>query len=411
MRRLAALVLFLFPCVVFADINISSGSKYSPVRGVAWGSSFNVTYLLTPVSPEVGVCFAIVNNNPSSSHTFTAQVFQSADSGVLDYSNNTGRFSSVTVSSLPASVGAGATVAGFSGTTSAAQIAFKFTASSAAGGSPDTADLFFVQTSSNSCGAALSTAQVQGAVAVSTSLTGVNPLAIGGRAVGGTNQYYSVGLTGDGGGFNYQTMPIGGLAGTSMGIGNIGGQFIFPAGSPAGPLAVAPFGQRTPVGSLTNFFMSEGTGSGGTNGNPPGLFIVNAGYVKVSSTAGLTTSGQSVALWAGIGSGNPVLQSCYITIQGTNTAGTAPTLDVFLQTSNDGTTWTDRVHFNQITTTASNQYVGLANTAGLPVTVVTDRTLAAGTKVDGPIGYFGRFIVNISGTAPSYNLSYGVSCT
>jgi hypothetical protein len=254
---------------------------------------------------------------------------------------------------------------------------------------------------------------VAGTTPVNGSLAAVNPVAVGGKNISGNNDFIGIGRPGDGGGSVYNSMAIGGHQNTSMGIGNVQGQFTLPAGDVGGPLAVMPVAQRVTVGSAGNLYMSEGTPQGGVNGNPPGLFILDTGYVKIATIpVAVSSNGAIVNLFSSISSGNGVYHACYVTIDVTNTGGTAPTLDVFFQTSNDGTNWTDRIHFIQVTTATSHQYSGISEgVGGINPTVTQDRALAVGTKVDGPIGLFGRITATIAGTSPTYNFAYGVSCT
>lgn len=253
-------------------------------------------------------------------------------------------------------------------------------------------------------------ANVQGIQPVGGSLAAVNPVAIGGKDLSGNNRYYMMANSGDAPGFNYDSMPIGALGNQAVGIGaSVIGQ-TFPKGGPAGPLAVSPMGFRADGGGgLDNLFMSAGTQLA-NNSNPPNLFVTNGGYVKNSSITGLGTSGQNITLWAANVAGNGVMNACYFQLDTTNVTGTAPTSDAFLQTSNDGVTWTDRIHFNQVATGVSHQYAGLATNTGINPAPAQDRVLAVGTRIDGPMGWFGRFSFTFTGTSPSYNYIYAVSC-
>src|SRR5882762_6230168 len=75
---------------------------------VAW-NSINVAYVLAPLGPDYGFCISVVNNNPTSSHSFTVNAFQSGDSGVLDYSHNTTRYASLAIVGTPSPVAAATT--------------------------------------------------------------------------------------------------------------------------------------------------------------------------------------------------------------------------------------------------------------------------------------------------------------
>lgn len=150
LKKLIA-ALFLFTSSVAAqqlpDLVLTQGSQYVQQRGVSWGNNFNRNYIVVPLSPQTGICFYVINNNPTNTQTFSISVFQSSDGNSgIDFQNNQGRYSAVQLSGLSSTgqtVSPLATVAGFVNTTAAAKVAFKFFGSAAAGaGSPDTADIF-----------------------------------------------------------------------------------------------------------------------------------------------------------------------------------------------------------------------------------------------------------------------------
>jgi len=253
-------------------------------------------------------------------------------------------------------------------------------------------------------------ANVQGVVPVASSLAAVNPVAIGGKDLSGNNRFYMMANFNDPPGSNYDSMPIGAVGNSAVGLGSSVGGMTFPKGTPGGGLAVAPLVLRATNNTMGNMFMSDGAAALNT-ANMPNVFVTNGGYVKNSSNNGLTTTGQATPLWSGATGGQGVMQACYVTVTIANTAGTGPTLDLYLQTSNDGVSWTDRIHFLQAGTGTSSQYAGIAQSTGITPVAIQDRALAVGTKIDGPIGWWGRFIIVVGGTAPTYNLTYGVSCT
>lgn len=411
----------LFACLFFRgctqlayaqnpDLVLNPGSSYVDIgRGIDWGTQFNRTYVFVPNSPNASVCIYVVNNNATSAHTFTAQTFQSADSSVGNYSSNTGRFSAVPLVSMPASVPAAQMVSGFTQSTAAAKVAIKFSGATTQAGSPDTADIFLVQTTSGTCGSASTATFVQGTTAVGAAVTG-NPFLIGGKDLSGNAQFYMIAKSGDAPGSNYDSMPIGALGGSSAGIGSSTAVQTLPKGSPAGPLAVAPSGVRASSGaSMTNFFVGDGS-SASAAANAPGQFTTNSGFFKSATGLTINSTGQNIAVFTPPGTG--VYTACYVTIDLTNTAGTTPTIDSYFQTANDGANWTDRIHFAQLTTGTQHQYAGISNVAGGIVPANTqDRALGVSLKVDGPIGFFGRFVFVVTGTTPSYTVGYGVACS
>src|SRR5579885_3635799 len=218
MRKSAILVfLLLLPVSIRAqnpDLVLNPGSSYVDVgRAIPW-SSFNRTYVIVPNSPNASLCVYVVNNNPTSAHTFTTTTFQSADSQVPDYSHNTGRYNSVPLINMPSSVPASSMVSGFTQSTAAAKVAIQFSGTSGAAGNPDTADVFLVQTTSGTCGSASPYNQVQGTTTPGAAVTG-NPLLIGGKDGSGNARFASV-LDHSALGFAVDGLAIGG---TDVGVG------------------------------------------------------------------------------------------------------------------------------------------------------------------------------------------------
>jgi len=80
-------------------------------------------------------------------------------------------------------------------------------------------------------------------------------------------------------------------------------------------------------------------------------------------------------------------------------AGTAPTLDVYLQTKLPNGDWTDIAHFTQLTATGKS-YFSFVNAAATADAVIQDAALTAGSKT-GVLGDTIRVKGVIAGTAPS----------
>lgn len=140
-----------------ADIMISGRGPYTDLaRSAAWGATGRTgvenAYILQPLSPSQGICLFVANNNPTSAHSFRLRVFQTGDTRQAAYTNATGRWVEDTVQGLPTTVPAAAMVVGYVHTTAAARIAVVIDNTSAAAGSPDTADVFLVQTEAGACG-------------------------------------------------------------------------------------------------------------------------------------------------------------------------------------------------------------------------------------------------------------------
>src|SRR4051812_29060503 len=58
------------------------GPYYELARGMAWGGSLENNYILRPIAPYDGVCFTIVNNNPTNAHLVSVQGYGSADAAL-----------------------------------------------------------------------------------------------------------------------------------------------------------------------------------------------------------------------------------------------------------------------------------------------------------------------------------------
>jgi hypothetical protein len=384
------------------DQALNPGSSYVDAgRGIPWGSSFNRTYVLTPNSPNASVCIYVVNNNPTNAHAFTITTFQAGDSQVADFSNNQGRYNAVPLIGMPASVPALNMVSGFLQSTSAAKVAVKFSATSALGGSPDTADIFLVQTTSGTCGTTSTGTIVQGTTTPGAAVLG-NPVLIGGKDLNGNARFAQVNAAGTLGGV------LDGLMIGTTGIGPSGtfSSMVTPNGSAGGPLAMTMFALQN-NGSILNPLHLFPGGATSTS-SPPGLYITNTGYFSQQNSLTINSTPANVQFTT---PPNAVgMDSCYVTLIATNTAGTAPTLDAYFQTGTDGTNWTDRIHFAQVTTGTSKQFAGIAANVGLTPAVMGNGTLAVSTKVDGPIGSYTQFLFIMTGTTPSYTVSMGVAC-
>jgi len=379
------------------DLPVNGGSSYIEVgRGIPWGTTFNRTYLLVPNSPNASLCIYVVNNNPTSAHTFTTAIFQTADGQAADFTNNQGRYNSVPLLSMPASISALQMGSGFTQATAAAKIAVKFSAASTQAGSPDTADVFFVQTTSGSCGSASTSNQVQGTAAPGATATG-NPIVVAGIDNNTlVNRMVVLGPALTGG----TTFP--GLLIGDAGIAVPGGSpttVTFPNGPGGGPLAVYPQALNANGNQAINLVRSNGGAAGSGTQNQSGLFTANAGYFLINST-GSISSNTSIPFFGA--PGDPAVSSCFIAFNATNSSGTTPTLNAYFQTSNDGINWTDRIAFTQLTTGSTNQFAGINSTSSINPSTISSGTLTAGTVVNGPIGRFGQMFYKLGGTSPVY---------
>jgi hypothetical protein len=135
---------------------------------------------------------------------------------------------------------------------------------------------------------------------------------------------------------------------------------------------------------------------------PSGNLVVGTSFSQVTLLAGAarTTSGNSGAL---PNYGN--YRSAIIEVNVTAVSGTTPTLDVYIDTSVDGTNWINIAHFTQITG-ISRRYIQISE-YGSQATSDFDSTadLPAGSVRSGPWGSTLRVRWVIGGTTPSFTFS------
>jgi hypothetical protein len=190
--------LFFFPLIARAqqDITITGGSGANPFiiigRSISWAGSgpgnLNNNFIFSPVDPNQGFCLFISNNNPTNSHTVSVTVSQTGDPSLQQFIGFAQKWNTVpTITSFPVTVAA----SGIQGinykTTASANIRVGFTGATAQAGTPDTADVFAVQTNQSACGS-LSTQAVQGPFQQGTNVTLANqfPVLVGGLASPGS---------------------------------------------------------------------------------------------------------------------------------------------------------------------------------------------------------------------------------
>ena len=199
MRRFAgtlALITLTLCSVAWAqqDVFITGISAYTVIgRGLPWGSgsgAVNNNFIFAPLNPNTQVCLYVTNNNPSSAQNLTISLLQPGDPQINTFQKvGSNSKASSTVQTMPISVGSLATVGIYFNVTAAALLTAQITGSSAAGGSPDTADIFAVQTTSGGCGIASGTpTPVQGPFVSGVSITPGQqlPVLIGGLNIAST---------------------------------------------------------------------------------------------------------------------------------------------------------------------------------------------------------------------------------
>jgi hypothetical protein len=187
MRTLRFILLSLVSAGLFAqvDIRLRDRSPYLVLgRNLAWGQSgyggIENNYMFTPLNPDQGICVFVTNNNPTSSHALTIESWQTGDPGVTSYTGNTGRFVQDTVQGTYSPVPAGSTLSAYVHTSAGAVVTLKVRGTSAQSGSPDTADLYLVQTSSGSCGPVQGGQQTVMGAQPEGQINTSNPIVVGG---------------------------------------------------------------------------------------------------------------------------------------------------------------------------------------------------------------------------------------
>lgn len=408
--RLAFAFLFLAGLVraQTPDLNLNGGSNYvDAARGVAWGPGFNRAYVLTPNSPNAAACIYIVNNNPTNSHTFTLQLFQTADPRVNDYSNNTGRYGPVLSSGTVSPVAASAMTAAFAQTTAAAKIAFVFSGSSTAGGSPDTADIFIVQTTAGTCGASSGATPVQGSVATGLSVSLQNPVTIGGSDAGGLAK--PIGVFRSAGGdasFALNGIAIGAISTQT----NRGSSSSETTANHGAPLAVDLWAQEAGNNSLSIPLAASNTGAQNwciqaTQISCSGLFVTQTGFAAKYQLI-LSTGTGNTALWQGVGTIG-ALESCRFDVVSSTIVG-SPVLTMWIQDGPDGTNYTDRASYT--ISSAGYIYAAINSSASINPTAAQSKLLASGSVANGPIAGFGNLAWTVTGASASITINLTLQC-
>jgi hypothetical protein len=162
-NKLRALLLFCFMSTLAfsqaVDIRFNSIGPYNDLaRGVAWGATgvgnSDNSYIFPPSNPQETTCVYISNNNPTSAHAFTLSLRYSGDprtTGYLTSTTQQGRWKNVSI--LSDTVQPLATNNYSFSSPGAAWAQVQISGTSPQTGSPDTVDIYLVQTASN-CGSA-----------------------------------------------------------------------------------------------------------------------------------------------------------------------------------------------------------------------------------------------------------------
>lgn len=142
------------------DIQLQGKAPYRDVgRGLVWGSSgagstvgINNNFIFTPQNPDEGICVFVANNNPTSAHSLTVSVHQTGDAQARNYTGNTGRFVADTVINPVSTIAASSMGVSYVHTNAGAYVVLSISGTTTQTGSPDTADVFIVETQHLSCG-------------------------------------------------------------------------------------------------------------------------------------------------------------------------------------------------------------------------------------------------------------------
>jgi hypothetical protein len=141
--------------------NFLSAGSVSPYvtmgRNLTWGGiglgTVGQNFIFHPLDPNEGFCLFIQNNNTTGAHTLTLTVAQTGDPALIQYAGFTQLWFGVpTATSFPLSVPANSVVGVNYKTTASAGIVISVTGNATVAGSPDTANLFTVQTNQSACG-------------------------------------------------------------------------------------------------------------------------------------------------------------------------------------------------------------------------------------------------------------------
>lgn len=152
-------LLFLFSQLVFAaDVQVPRTGTIVLLTTTNWGGSFNNNYVFSSTTTDTGTCVTVVNNNPTSSHTYNLNVQITSDSRSNGPTADPTKWFSVapqatglSVASNPGGAGPFPLKTTFANTFGAARISIGISGTTTAAGNPDTATVFAIQSRSG-CG-------------------------------------------------------------------------------------------------------------------------------------------------------------------------------------------------------------------------------------------------------------------
>lgn len=380
------------------DQIVSGGGYYLTLaQNVAW-NQLSQNYIFTPLTPDDGVCLYIQNNNPTSAHSFTLQIKQTGDSSLTKFQGNSAKWTAATVYNTPASVSAGAVVSLFASIQAAARVTVAISGTSSASGSPDTANIFGVQTATGVCGAAGGAIAVQGPTAPGQVPTS-NPVYVGGQVIDQANELGPIPLVAQGG-ISDPGLNLGQHVGTTLAAGAVRmfGQNANEV------IATAPYAFNSIANTWDEPAALASPSTAGTT--PQGSLFTTDGGVQFQILPTINTSTVQ-----NLTSHSPGMHpGCTFLLTATGVTGTNPTLDVYIQDSNDNSTWNDRIHFQQMTATTNLTQIAAIASGQIAVSVPVTASIAAGTIVGGNLAPFLRAQFVVGGTNPSFPISLTVNC-
>jgi hypothetical protein len=429
-KFLPLLLLLLSPLAVNAQLTTKGKEQQINYSGSTAGISFNTpaqnfllntgvnTFIMT-VNPNNVARIYLSNETSNACANFTVSVGSTSQTQATTFNNNTQIWqpiqSSITggalANSTPVTIPALGTVTVTTATILGNRIVIFVVLSAGCATTNIDFTVIFGSTTIISNG-------VQGLVPVGNPASGTNPFLMAGKnAIGNVSDVNVCGASPDDcAGFNLTGIALGGQ---NVGLGSTFNQYRMPAGSADGVLAVGLMA-TDPSGTTPNVRrvqQTRTTGCGSASASCDSLWTADSGYVLQNNGTPLTIFNPSttVALWGNpntaVGFANSVVETCMFSVKSTNNSGTVPTLDAYVQDSEDGQVFNDRIHFTQFTTGTQIFLAGIAGTSSnYAVAAPTTGTIPAGTIVSGPLGSYGQFRFVTGGTSPNYTVIIGVSC-
>lgn len=164
------------------DIVMSGSNYYVTLATNKPWVYLQANYIFTPQSPNVGACLFVENLNPTNSHALTIAAYQTGDPSLDVFQTEQNLWNTSQIVANFTSVGPASMKSLYINMTAAANVAVVITGTGTNGGTPDTANVFLVQTTAQQCGSAMAGIQVQGSNPTGSSSLLINPVLIGGQA-------------------------------------------------------------------------------------------------------------------------------------------------------------------------------------------------------------------------------------